>query len=223
MVSLLATNISHTYRFFKAVRAVSIELQSGECYALFGPNGAGKTTLMKIFATLLRPTSGTVSIMGKDSADDREGARQALFFIGHGSCLYDDLTAVENIKFAIGLRGFRPTLGEIKAALDRVGIGAYASQKSRTLSAGMQKRLSLAKAILADPQLLLLDEPYAALDEKGIDIMNDVIRGFLKKGASVLISSHDRIKTAEVAHRAGIVQNKGLREIPVTELENALF
>jgi heme ABC exporter ATP-binding subunit CcmA len=223
MVSLSGINISHTYRFFKALKSVSIELQGGECFALFGPNGAGKTTLMKIFATLLQPTSGVVSIMGKDSVTDRDAARQALFFIGHKSFLYEDLTAIENIEFTIGLRGWRPTLGEIKKALDRVGIGAYASQKSRYLSAGMQKRLSLAKAILAEPNLLLLDEPYASLDENGIDVMNDVIRGVLACGTSVLISSHDRIKAAEVSHRAGILQNKGLKEIPITELEHALF
>lgn len=223
MVSLLGIKISHTYRFFKALKSVSIELQNGECFALFGPNGAGKTTLMKIFATLLQPTTGTVAIMGKDSVQDREAARLALFFIGHKSFLYDDLTAIENIEFTIGLRGWRPTLGEMKTALDRVGIGAYASQKSRYLSAGMQKRLSLAKAILAKPSLLLLDEPYASLDEKGVDVMNEAIRDFLKEGASVLISSHDRVKAAEVAHRAGILHNKGLKEVPLTELEHALF
>jgi len=223
MPSLIGTKISHTYRFFKALKEVSIELQKGECYALFGPNGAGKTTLMKIFATLLQPTLGSVSIMGKDSVQDREAARQALFFIGHKSFLYEDLTAIENIEFTIGLRGWRPTLGEIKTALDRVGIGAYASQKSRYLSAGMQKRLSLAKAILARPSLLLLDEPYASLDEKGIDIMNESIRDFSNQGASVLISSHDRLKAAEVAHRAGTLHNKGLKEVPITELANALF
>jgi len=223
MVSLLGIKVSHTYRFFKALKEVSLALQQGECYALFGPNGAGKTTLMKIFATLLRPTCGTVAIMGKDSVQDREAARQALYFIGHGSFLYDDLTTLENIKFTIGLRGGLPTLGEMKIALDRVGIGPYTSQKIRTLSAGMQKRLSLAKAILAKPTLLLLDEPYASLDEKGIDMMNEAIFDFLKKGSSVLISSHDRVKTAEVAHRAGILHNKGLKEIPVTELVHALF
>jgi len=223
MVSLAGIKISHTYRFFKALKDVSIALQRGECYALFGQNGAGKTTLMKIFATLLQPTCGTVSIMGKDTVEDREAARQALFFMGHGSFLYDDLTAIENIEFAMGLRGFRPSLRDIKITLDRVGIGPYASQKSRHLSAGMQKRLSLAKAILANPNLLLLDEPYASLDEKGIDIMNESIRGFLHQGAAVLISSHDRVKTAEVAHRAGILHNKGLKEIPIAELAYALF
>ena len=223
MVSLLGVKISHTYHFFKALKEVSLELQKGECYALFGPNGAGKTTLMKIFATLLQPTEGSVSIMGKDSVHDKEEARRFLFFMGHRSFLYDDLTAVENIEFAIGLRGWLPTLGEIKTVLDHVGIGPYAYKKTRYLSAGMQKRLSLAKAILAEPELLLLDEPYASLDEKGIDILNESIRDFLKKGTSVLISSHDRMKTAEVANRAGILYNKGLREIPISELSHALF
>jgi ABC-type multidrug transport system ATPase subunit len=178
---------------------------------------------MKIFATLLQPTCGNIQILGKDAIRHRDEARELLFFIGHGSFLYDDLTVVENIEFSIGLRGRRPPMREIKTALDRVGIGPYAFQKSRTLSAGMQKRLSLAKAILAEPELLLLDEPYASLDEHGIDIVNQVIRNFLAKGAAVLLSSHDREKTAKVANRVGVLRNKGLEELPLTDLEHALF
>ncbi len=223
MVSLLGYQISHTYRYHKVLKDVSLTLNPGDCYVLFGPNGAGKTTLMKILATLLKPTSGTIEIMGKDTQQSREEARRYLFFIGHGTFLYDDLTVTENIEFTMGLRGETPSFSMIRDVLDRVGIGPFALQKSRYLSAGMQRRLALAKALLANPNLLLLDEPYVSLDEKGMEMMNDCIREFLKKGTAVLMSSHDRAKAAEVASHAGILHNKTLREIPVKELGYALF
>ncbi|MEK7286649.1 MAG: heme ABC exporter ATP-binding protein CcmA [Nitrospirota bacterium] len=223
MVSLLSENVSHAYGFFHALKGVSLEINPGDCFALFGPNGAGKTTLMKIFATLLSPTQGQLSILGKDAVRDRDTVRASIFFVGHGSFLYDDLTAIENIEFAIGIRGRLPPLNEIKTVLDRVGIGAYASQKTRTLSAGMQKRLSLAKTILAQPELILFDEPYTALDENGVEMMHQVIRDFLARGAAVILSSHDRAKTAQIANRAGLLHHKTLKEIPLTDLQNALF
>jgi heme exporter protein A len=223
MLSLRGYQISHTYRYHKVLKEISLELNPGECFVLFGPNGAGKTTLMKILATLLRPTSGSIEIMGKDTQQNREEARRYLFFIGHGTFLYDDLTVIENIEFTMGLRGETPSFSRIRDVLDRVGIGPFALQKSRYLSAGMQRRLALAKALLANPNLLLLDEPYVSLDEKGMEMMNDCIREFLGKGTAVLMSSHDRAKAAEVASCAGILHNKTLREISVKELGYALF
>jgi ABC-type multidrug transport system ATPase subunit len=130
---------------------------------------------------------------------------------------------LENLEFAMALRGITPSYSALMGVLDRVGIGPFALQKSRYLSTGMQKRLALAKALLAKPNLLLLDEPYVSLDEKGMKMMNDCIREFLSKGTSVLMSSHDRAKASEVSNRAGILQNKGLREVPLGELTNALF
>jgi ABC-type multidrug transport system ATPase subunit len=178
---------------------------------------------MRIFATLMKPTDGWFEIMGKDCRRHYEEARRYLFFIGHGSFLYDDLTVIENIQFAMGLRGWSPTLNEIRMTLDRVGIGPYGAQKSRYLSAGMQKRLVLAKALLARPNLLLLDEPYASLDEKGVLLMNQCIQDFLKRGAAIFMSGHDRDRAADVATRAGLLHNKVLQEIPLSELDRALF
>ncbi len=223
MIALRGIKITHTYRYYTALKSVSLDLHAGDCFALFGPNGAGKTTLMRIFSTLLTPTEGWFEIMGKDCHSYREDARRYLFFIGHGSFLYDDLTAIENIQFSMGMRGWSPTLNEIRVVLDRVGIGPYGLQKSRYLSAGMQKRLILAKALLAKPNVLLLDEPYASLDEKGITLMNQCIKEFQQKGVAIFMSGHDRVRAAEVATRAGILQNKKLQEIPISELDRALF
>lgn len=225
MVAIRGIELSKSFHHYHVLKAVSLEVNEGECYALFGPNGAGKTTLLRIFATLHRPSSGRFEIMGFDGVRQKEKAREALFLISHASYLYDDLNVVENIRFAIGIRGRNPDSRAIKIALDRVGIGAFSQLKSRYLSAGMKKRLSIAKAILVRPKVLLLDEAYASLDERGVGMMNDCIRDFTKEGMAILITTHDRARTSEVAHRAGVLHRNLLREVDIKELltADALF
>ncbi|MFQ5588522.1 MAG: heme ABC exporter ATP-binding protein CcmA, partial [Nitrospiria bacterium] len=218
-------SLSKSFQHYLVLKEVSIEIRQGECYALFGPNGAGKTTLLRIFATLHRPTSGRFEIMGMDGARNRDKVREAIYLIGHGSYLYDDLSVKENIQFAIGIRGWNPTDGEIKKALDQVGIGRFARLRSRYLSAGMKKRLSIAKALLIRPKVLFLDEGYASLDERGVGMMNDCIREFTKTGAAVLMTTHDRGPTADVAHRVGVLNRSALTEMTVKDMvaADALF
>jgi heme exporter protein A len=225
MMAIRAIEISKSFHHYEVLKGVTLEAAEGSCYALFGPNGAGKTTLLRILATLSRPTSGRFELMGHDGVRERMQVRETLFFISHGSHLYDDLDVTENIRFAVGLRAETPADRDIKKALDRVGIGAFARLKSRHLSAGMKKRLSIAKAILIRPRVLLLDEAYASLDERGVGMMNDLIREFNKEGVAILISTHDRVRTAEVAHRAAVLRHGALREIKVEDLlaADALF
>ena len=217
--------ISKSYHHYQVLHELSFELEAGTCYALFGPNGAGKTTLLKILATVHRPSGGRLAIMGRDAVADREAVRLQLFLIAHGSHLYDELNAVENLRFALGLRGASPADREIKLALDRVGIGAFADLKIRYFSAGMKKRLAIAKALLVRPPLLLMDEAYASLDEQGIALVNQVIRDATQSGAAVFMTTHDRAKVAEVAHRAGVLRQGTLQELPLEALttSDALF
>ncbi len=193
-------------------------MEEGECYALFGPNGAGKTTLLKILATLQRPSAGRFEVMGYDGVRDRDRVRGVLLLVGHGSYLYNELDAVENIRFAMALRGLSPTDREIKVALDRVGIGAFTDFKVRYFSEGMKKRLTIAKAMLIRPKVLLMDEPYSALDERGMKIMNHYIRESAKQGSTVLMTSHNRVQSAEVANKAGVLHQGVLREITMKDL-----
>jgi ABC-type multidrug transport system ATPase subunit len=197
---------------------MSLEVAEGECYALFGPNGAGKTTLLKILATVLRPSLGRFEVMGHDGVKDRLKVRELLLLVGHGSYLYDELNALENIRFTVALRGVNPTEREIKVALDRVGIGAFADLRTRYFSMGMKKRLSIAKAILICPKVLLLDEPYASLDEEGMNMMNHYIREVTQQGTAVMLTTHNRMKSAEIAHRAGVLLRGELKEITVKDL-----
>ncbi|HUK55382.1 MAG TPA: heme ABC exporter ATP-binding protein CcmA [Nitrospiria bacterium] len=218
MSAIRGIQLSKSYRHYQVLKNVSFEVASGECFALFGPNGAGKTTLLKVLATLQKPSSGRFEMMGYDGIRNRNQVREILLMIAHGSYLYSELDAVENIRFALGLRGRVPTTHEIKVTLDRVGIGAFAAFKIRSFSEGMKKRLSIAKAMLIRPKVLLMDEPYSSLDERGMTMMNHFIRESTAQGAAVLMTSHNRVQSAEVAGKAGVLHQGVLREIPVKDL-----
>jgi heme exporter protein A len=218
MLAIRGIQLSKSFHYYQVLKEVSLEMAEGECYALFGPNGAGKTTLLRILATVIRPSLGRFEVMGYDGAQEKLKVREVLFLIGHGSYLYDELNAVENIRFAIALRGMHPTDREIKIALDRVGIGAFADLRTRYFSMGMKKRLAIAKAMLIRPKVLLLDEPYAALDEDGMKMMNHYIREITGKGTAVMLTTHNRMRSAEVAHRAGLLNRSELKEIAVKDL-----
>ena len=221
MTSIQCISISKAYRHYEVLKEISLEIHSGEFYALFGPNGAGKTTLLRILATVNRPTAGQFMMAGYDGVRDKIRVREAVFLIAHGSYLYDDLNAIENIRFAIGLRGKTPPDREIKLALDRVGIGAFSELKTRYFSAGMKKRLSIAKSILIRPRVLLMDEPYASLDEKGQQMVNHYLRELTESGSTVFMTTHDRARTAEITHRVGILTQGSLREIPAQQLKES--
>lgn len=215
MIAIQGIQLKKAYGHYQVLQEVNIEVKEGECFALFGPNGSGKTTLLRILATLYRPTAGRFEILGQDGIKNKEAARGNLMLLAHGSHLYDDLNALENIQFSLALRGKTPTVKELKLTLDRVGIGAFAEMKTRFYSAGMKKRLALAKAILAQPRVIFLDEPFTALDETGTQLMKQYIRETLSRGGAVLMSTHDREKVKDLAHHAGMMTQGILKTVPV--------
>jgi heme exporter protein A len=224
MNAIRAVELAKGYGHYRVFEHVSFTLAAGECLALFGPNGAGKTTLLRVLATLSRPSSGQFEIDGHDGLRHRDAVRNSLLLLAHGSHLYDELDAMENLRFALALRGLDPTGRDVKAALDRVGIGAFADLKTRYYSAGMKKRLTIAKSILVRPKVLLMDEPYTSLDESGMGLVNEYLRTLTKEGAAVLMTTHDRARSAEVAHRAGVLDKGRWCELPVDRLNrDALF
>jgi len=157
MSAIQVTGLSKAYGFYRIFEGVSFAINQGACFALFGPNGAGKTTLLRILATLQAPSGGQFTIFGQDGVAQKDSVRATLLFIAHGSHLYEELSATENLQFALALRGQSPEPSQLKRALDQTGIGAYGNLKIRQFSAGMKKRLVLTKAILAQPNLLLLE------------------------------------------------------------------
>jgi heme exporter protein A len=178
-----------------ALAGVSLEVERGRMVALLGPNGAGKTTLLRILATSLRPTFGSAHVDGIDVAERPELVRPRVAYLSHATGLYDELTAVENLRFAATMLG-RPNPTEAAAhALAEVNMEADATRRVRGFSAGMRRRLALGRLLLAAPSLVLLDEPHAALDAEGAALIDSLLEGWRAGGTTVLVATHqaDRI------------------------------
>ena len=179
------------------LRGVSLAMAPGERVAVVGPNGAGKTTLLRALAGLLRPRRGRVALRGSQSPED-SAARGGLGFLGHRPPLYPHLTARENLAFAARLQGVPEGAERIQGALVTVGLAADANRLVRDFSRGMQQRLGLALALLAEPDVVLLDEPDASLDSAGVGDLPGMLNA-LAPHAAVLFSTHDE----RVAHALG--------------------
>jgi heme exporter protein A len=184
-----------------ALAGVSLTVELGRIVALLGPNGAGKTTLLRILATAIRPSYGSVSIDGIDALQDAEMVRGRVVYLSHATGHYDDLTARENLRFAATMFGWGETEGgEVaREALATVGLDAVSGQRVRTFSAGMRKRLALARVLVARPSLLLLDEPHAALDGDGMTLVDELIGLWKEAGVTVMVASHQAERVTSMA------------------------
>jgi len=186
--ALELNDVSKRYGQRWALARLDLELRVGSSLLLTGHNGSGKTTLLRILATAFRPTTGRVRIFGRDAVADRESLRPRIALLGHTSFLYEDLTARENCALLARLAG--RSSAEARAVLDRVGLGARADQPVRTFSAGMKKRVAIARLLLKQPELALLDEPFGALDPAGIAEMEQHVRTLTRSGATVVLATH---------------------------------
>ncbi len=221
MTAIAVDRLEKNFSYSSVLRDVSLSVEAGQCYVLFGANGAGKTTLLRILATIQRPSGGLFSINGFNGVQERDEVRRNLFLVTHGSHLYDELSGRENLRFAIGLRGLVWDEAAGEKVLEQVGLAAFAGMKTRHYSSGMKKRLAFAKAMLVRPPVLLLDEPYAALDEKAMEMINGFVADLTGAGGTVLMVSHNRHRSAQVAHRAGILRRGGIDEVSLDHLAGA--
>ncbi len=165
-----------------ALRGVDLCVAAGESLVIFGPNGAGKSTLIRILSSLSRPTSGTVRIGGYDLATHAEGIRRYLGVVSHAPLLYDSLTAEENLRFFGRLYGVANLEARVSDMLARVGLAHRRGDLVRTFSRGMVQRLAIARALLHDPQVLLLDEPDTGLDPQAAEMLHGLLAA-LSRGA----------------------------------------
>lgn len=181
-------SVTKTYGSVRALVGVSARFEAGKVAMVTGPNGSGKSTLLSIVGTLTRATSGVVD--HGELGRSRAGVRQALGWVGHDSLSYADLTGRENIELAARLHGLDPA-ASFEAARTRFELGAFAERPFRTYSRGQRQRISLARALVHRPRLLLLDEPTTGLDAKGVDVLRGVIREEAARGVVVIVVTHD--------------------------------
>ena len=185
-------DLARLFRRAPALAGVTLRVEAGRVVAVLGPNGAGKTTLLKILATALRPSFGTAEVDGIDVAARPDVVRHRVAYLPHTSGLYDDLTAVENLDFAARLAGLpdpdRP--GRVDAAVERVGLADARGHRVSRFSAGMRRRLALGRILLGHPRLVLMDEPYAALDRPAMNLVDELLDEWRAVGATVLVATH---------------------------------
>lgn len=188
---LQARQVAKNFGLAPVLRSVKLEVSRGECVIIAGRNGSGKSTLIRILAGLLSVTAGEVLLFGEPARALQAHDRRRVGLITHQSFLYPRLTARENLEFYAQLYGLEDLGGTVSELLSQVGLGAAADERVSAFSRGMEQRLALARALIAKPDLLLMDEPFTALDAEGIQLATRLIGGALDRGCATVITAHD--------------------------------
>ena len=218
-VAVEAAGLVRRFGSRRAVDGVDLRVSAGECLALFGPNGAGKTTLLRILAGLLRPTAGTARIGGV-ALPGGAAARAQVGLISHQSMLYAALTARENVEFAARLHGVPQPRQAATRALEGMRLADRADTAVRALSRGMQQRVSIARATVHGPRVVLLDEPFTGLDELGAAALTETLGDLRRQGAAMILVTHNIGEGLALATHAAIMRDgKLLRTEPREQLD----
>jgi heme exporter protein A len=187
------------------LRGLDFSVPEGEFVAVVGPNGAGKTTLLRILASLARPTLGEVRLAGRRLPAQAGAVRRMLGVVSHQPLLYGDLTAEENLRFYGRLYAIPELESRVQQALDTVGLRPRRRDLVRTFSRGMQQRLSIGRAILHQPLVMLLDEPHTGLDPQAAGMLDGVLAEVTGEGRTVVMTSHDLQRAAALADRVDVL------------------
>ena len=187
------------------LRGLNFEVEQGEFVALLGPNGAGKTTFLRILASLSKPSMGEVNIAGYRLPNQAAAVRNRLGVVSHLPLLYGDLTAEENLRFYARMYGIPNQNKRISEVLDLVGLFPRRRDLVRTFSRGMQQRLAIGRAVLHDPEVMLFDEPHTGLDQDACAMLDNVLREVAARGRTVVMTSHDLARAADLASRFDIL------------------
>lgn len=204
-----AVAIEGVWKFFgdyPALRDITFTVDGGACLALLGRNGAGKTTLLRILAGLSKAARGSVTVLGKDAR--AEITRQKIGVLGHGIGVYEELSAYENLRLFARLYGIADPNKIAREWLERTGLDRVRDGLVREFSRGMRQRLAVARAFLHNPSLLLLDEPFTALDDRAIKVLQDLLKSALQQGHTVILSTHQLREALELATDVALI-NRG--------------
>ncbi|MCA9611211.1 MAG: ABC transporter ATP-binding protein [Sandaracinus sp.] len=202
-----AESLVKLYGRTRALAGVSLELPAGEVTSIEGPNGSGKSTLLQLLALTAKPTDGKLRFGKLDASRDATTIRRHLGVLAHASMLYPDLSGRENVRLYAGLFGVDKPVERADALFERFGIGVFGDRPVRTYSRGQLQRVALARALVADPTLLLLDEPSTGLDVAGVERLEAVIREERERGAIVVLVTHDGELSSRVADRRIALRN----------------
>ncbi len=205
--------LKKNYGDFAALRGIDLEVRRGSLFGLLGPNGAGKTTALRIIAGILQPTAGRVIVAGHDVQRDPERAKSKLGFIPDRPFVYDKLTGQEFLKFVAGLWG--QDGAEVDRRIDELlnlwELTDWRDELLETYSHGMRQKIIISSALIHKPDVIIVDEPMVGLDPKAARILKDVFRGFVKRGGTILMSTHT-LEVAEVlCDSIAIIQNGLIR------------
>ena len=187
------------------LRGLDLEVPWGQVLSVLGPNGCGKTTLIKVLATLTKRDAGTVRVAGADVARAGERVRRIIGVVTHDPLLYDDLTGYENLTFFARMFGLDRIEERIAAVAERMGLPARLHQRAGTMSHGTKKRFSIARALLHDPLVLLMDEPESGLDQEALGMLQEVVSNSAVPVRTVLMTTHNLERGLALGHRMAIL------------------
>jgi heme exporter protein A len=195
------------YGILPVLRQINFSVARGEFVALLGPNGSGKSTLLRMLSGLSKPTAGVIRIGGWELPGEAYAVRAQIGMVSHKPLLYENLSAIENLHFFARLYNLSAATIEsrIKEMLVQVGLGKRGHDLVRTYSRGMQQRLSIARALLHNPDILMLDEPYTGLDQDASSMLDEVLKTVAAKGRTVVMTSHDLARAEDLATRFDIL------------------
>jgi heme ABC exporter ATP-binding subunit CcmA len=209
----MASPLIQTHELVKAfglvpvLRKLSLDVERGQCVALLGPNGSGKSTLLRLLAGLSKPTGGSITVGGWELPREAAAVRSQIGMVSHKPLLYENLTGRENLRFFARLYNLPASEREsrIDALLERVGLARRAGDLTRAYSRGMLQRLSIARALLHNPDVLLMDEPYTGLDQAASAMLDEVTQEAKANGRTIIMATHELDRAARLASRVVIL------------------
>ncbi len=202
------SGLRKSYGTVDAIRGIDLHIRMGEFLTLFGPNGAGKTTFLKILSTIIKPTHGKVEIDGLDVSEAHDDIRKKIGVISHKTFLYGDLTALENLIFYGRMYDIKSPESRARELIREVGLHGRENHYVRTFSRGMEQRLSIARALIHDPNIIYLDEPYSGLDQHAALMLRNLLKKLHTQDRTIIMTTHNITHGLEVSDRI-VIQKKG--------------